>query len=601
MKFFDYIKKFLMFTIKETYSFFLKLGLFVLIFFLLSMSITTFISSKFKTSDKSKASAKNYNYVLFNPADVTEDKIIGKGLFGVQQKYNVSFTDILNSLENIKQNKNIKGIIIDLDHVQLSSSKTEEVLKKMEQLKASGKKIYAFGAYIENSNYNLASVANEIVMVPSSAAGLSLTGYHYSSLYYKGLLDKLGVTMEVIRIGDFKSYGENYTTNKISDGLKSELTRIFDNRYNNFVDNISKARKIDKNNLNNDILNGNITDITPFLARDRGLIDKLESFNNFTARLGITEKNIVDIYDYYQKNQVEIDNVKKGDGTIAVIYAEGTINYEESSNNDILISPNTIAKKIEKAMEIKNLKGIVLRVNSPGGSALASEIIYQSLSDIRTKTKIPIYVSMSETAASGGYYISMVGDKVFANKATITGSIGVVSMLPKLYEAQNKYGISANTISKGKYADAYDAFSPLSEDTKNKIISSMNATYAEFKSRVTKNRRMLDSELENYAQGKIWLGDEAKNIKLVDGIASLEETIQILAKDLNLGKNYSVENVYSEIDFENSLKFLSSFISEKIGLSSKLPIEVKIFDEYKLIEKNQNKPMYYLPYKLELY
>lgn len=601
MKFFDYIRKFLMFTIKETYSFFLKLGLFILIFFLFSVSVTTFFSSKLKVGDKAKPVSKNYSYVLFNPVNVTEDKLIGKGLFGTQKKYNVSFTDILNSLENIRHNKNIKGIIIDLDNVQLSSSKTEEVLKKMHQVKESGKKIYAFGSYIQNFNYSLASVADEIVMIPSASATVSLTGYHYSSLYYKGLLDKLGVTMEVIRIGDFKSYGENFTSDKISDGLKDELTRILDNRYNNFVDSVSQYRKIDRNNLNSSILNGDIANITPFTARDRGLIDKLESFGDFTARLGITEKNIADIYDYYEKNQSVIDNEKSSGPAIAVIYAEGAINYEESSANEILISPNTIAKKIEKAMEVKDLRGVVLRVNSPGGSALASEIIYQSLLSIRKKAKIPIYVSMSESAASGGYYISMAGEKVFANKATITGSIGVVSMIPKLYNAQNKYGISSNAISKGKFSDAYDAFSPISDDTRSRIVSSMNSTYNEFKSRVTQNRKISDSELENYAQGKIWLGDEAKNIRLVDGIASLEETVALLAGDLSLGKNYSVKNIYSEVNFEDSLKILSSFITEKIGLSAKLPVEVKIFDEYKMIEKNQNRPMYYLPYSIEMY
>ena len=210
---------------------------------------------------------------------------------------------------------------------------------------------------------------------------------------------------------------------------------------------------------------------------------------------------------------------------------------------------------------------------------------------------------MSETAASGGYYISMSGNKIFADNATITGSIGVVSMIPKFYNAQNKYGVKANSISKGKYSDMYNPFTPLTEESKSKISESMLSTYKEFKSRVSANRKLNDATLENYAQGKIWLGDEAKNIKLVDEIGGLEDTINAMAKDLKLEEGYRVENIYTEIDFQKTLKMLSSFILEKVSLTSqiqaRLPKSAKLFDEYKLIEDNQNKPMYYLPYKLE--
>ena len=258
-----------------------------------------------------------------------------------------------------------------------------------------------------------------------------------------------------------------------------------------------------------------------------------------------------------------------------------------------------MAEKLKELSKIKDLKGVVLRVNSPGGSALASEMIYQMI----LKITVPVYVSMSEVAASGGYYISMSGKKVFANDATITGSIGVVSMFPKFYNAQNKYGITSNSISKGKYTDTFDPFVPLSAESRNKIIESMNATYDEFKSRVSKNRNMTPQVLENYAQGKIWLGSEAKEINLVDDIATLDETIKILARDLNLGDNYRVENIYAKKDFKETLKLLSSYIFEKFQLTSQLetkfPGSSKIMDEYKLIEQNKNKPMYYLPYRIE--
>ena len=594
MKFSDFLKRFFLFTLKETYSFFLKLMLFFLIIFILGLSVTSIINSKIKSESKQKKS----DYVLFNVSQISEDKVLGASFFN--DKYSISYSDLLNSLDRIKDDRKVKGIIIDLDQTNLSSSKIEEISKKMEELKKNGKKIYAYGAYIENSNYTLASVANEIIMTPSASASLSLIGYQYSDLYLKNLLDKIGVNMEIVRIGSHKSYGENYTSNQMSPELKADLTRIFENRYNNFVSNIVKTRKINRDSINSDIVNGNTVNMSPFTARDKNLVDKLESYQDFMARLGITDKNISDIYDYYDNN-VKDTEIKGRNGTIAVIYAEGSIVYEDNGTQKNIISPNNISEKISKALEIKNLRGIVLRVNSGGGSALASEIIYQQFS----KVNVPIYVSMGDTAASGGYYISMVGSKVFADKATITGSIGVVSMIPKLYNAQNKFGVTSNSISKGKYADINDSFTPLSEESKAKISASMNETYNEFKSRVIKNRKINDDKLEEYAQGRIWLGDEAKNIHLVDDIASLDEVIKRMANDLNLGDSYGVSDIFVEEDFSQKLKALSAFVLEKFNIKSQIketiPESEKVFEDYELATKNVNKPLYYLPYSLKMY
>ena len=594
MKFLNFFKRFLIFTLKEIYSFFLKLSLFIFVIFIIGISTIAIFSSK----DKNEKMKKSYEYILFNVSDVTEDKIVGSNFLSDEK---LSYMDILNSLDDIKNNNQVKGVVIALDTINLSSAKIEELIKKFEELKANNKKIYAFGAYITNANYKLASIANEVVMVPSTSASLDLTGYHYSDLYYKGLFDKLGVNMEVVRIGNYKSYGENYTGNEMTPELRSELTRILENRYDKFVTEISKNRKIDKNVLNNDIVNGNNINLTPFAARDKNFVDKLEHFSDFTKRLNIREDNVADIYDYYEKRVEDGKIGNPRNGTIAVIYAEGSILYDPTDVTEGVITPDNILQKIEKAMKTKNLKGIVLRVNSGGGSALASEIIYQEL----TKLNIPIYVSMSDTTASGGYYISMAGNKVFANNATITGSIGVVSMLPKFNNAQNKYGVHSNSVSKGKYSEIYDSFEPLSEESRAKISQSMQETYKEFKSRVSKNRKIDENTLEGYAQGKIWLGDEAKNINLIDGIASLDEVIKIMAKDLNLRNNYAVESIYLEEDFSHKLKSLTRMVTEKFSLTTQLkkniPEAKKVFNEYDFAVQNQNKPLYYLTYKLNLY
>ena len=596
MKFTDFLKKALIFTLKEIYSFFLKISLFIFVIFTIGIFAIIIFNSKLKKDGESK---KSYEYILFNVSNIREDKVLGSDFLSEEKTF--SYMDVLNSLDNIKNDPGVKGVIIALDNIDLSSAKIEELSKKFEELKLNNKKIYAFGAYITNSNYKLASIADEVVMVPSTSASLDLTGYHYSDLYYRGLLDKIGVNMEVVRIGNFKSYGEEYVGNDMTPELRSELTRILENRYNKFITDVSKNRKIDKNILNNDIVNGNETNLTPFTARDKKLVDKLEHFSDFTKRLNIHEKNVANIFDYYEKMVKDERTGNPRNGTIAVIYAEGSILYDSSDITEGVITPDNILQKVEKAMRTKNLKGIVLRVNSGGGSALASEIIYQEL----VKLKIPIYVSMSDTTASGGYYISMAGNKVFANNATITGSIGVVSMLPKFYNAQDKYGFHSNSISKGRYSDINDNFAPLSEESRTKISQSMQETYKEFKSRVSKNRKLDENTLETYAQGKIWLGDEAKNINLIDGIASLDEVIKIMAKDLRLRNNYAVENIYLEEDFSQKLKSLANMITQKFSLSAQMkkniPQAKKVFDEYDFAVQNKNKPLYYLTYKLNLY
>ena len=580
MKFFDFIKSFFIFTIKEIYSFFLKLLLAIVVF---TIVFLIFAASMGKILEQKNTVNKNYEYVVFNPYDPTEDKLNNK-LF-VNSKYNVNFYKIVNSVDYIAQDPKVKGVIINLDQISLNSSQIEELIPKFEKIKKSGKKIYAYGSYIDNNKYSLAINASEISMVPSASADLSITGYHYSSLYYKNLFDKLGIDIKVIHIGDFKSYGENYTRTSISDELKGELTRIFDRRLDIFTENISKARKIDENKLSVDVMNGDSSFLTPFNARDRGFIDKLEYSGQLFQRLGITDENIIDIYDYADKMRVPEKKDK-----IAVIYAEGPIMYDENTGNNIAITPVSIAEKIKQLKKVNNLKGIVLRINSPGGSALSAELIYQMFSEM----PVPVYVSMGSTAASGGYYIAMAGDKIFADKSTITGSVGVVSTIPKIKKAADNLGIDSSSITRGKYSDLYDPFVDLSEESTERLRTSMQDTYKEFKSRVEKNRGIPADKLEEYAQGKVWLGDEAKEIGLVDQIGSLDDTIQAMAKDLKL-QNYSVEEIFVKEDYNKVLQRLSGYITAQVTLMD-IP---KVMNEIEFLKQNSAKPLYYLPYDIK--
>lgn len=599
MTFFDLLKKFLLYTLKEIYSFFLKISLFIL--FISIIFIGSF--SLYYNKNEKNLLKKDYSYVLFNVKDLQEDKYLENTLFtrlSESERYNVNFFEILSALNNIMENDKIEGIILNLDEISLSSTHREEFIEKFKNMKENGKKIFAISSYMDNSNYELASIADEVILFPTHSSGFSLTGYHYSNLYFKELFDKLGITMEVVRIGNYKSFGENYNSMTISDGLREEMTRILDNRFNNFTENISKNRNLVKNELESDILNGKLTNLSPFVARDKKFVDRLEYLEDFYERNSINKDEIVDIYDYYIANKSVIDRnleIADSDGTIAIIYAEGNIVYfsENDYNNSIQIDPDTMLSKLEKLKDIEDLKGVVLRVNSPGGSALASEMIYQMLS----KLNVPIYVSMGSTAASGGYYISMAGDKVFSNTSTITGSIGVVAMYPKFYNAQSKFGIKSNSISKGKYSEIYDSFTPLTEEAKEKIRESMSNTYIEFKSRVSQNRKIDMEKLEEYAQGRIWLGKEALEISLVDKNMTLEKTVEELAKDLKL-EEYEIRNIYIENNILDSFKSLGSYVMKDKNIFFGLKLnnfngEMPITNEVNFIKNHINKPLYYLP------
>ena len=581
------VKQFLIFTLKEIYSFFLKLFLFFALLALLIIIVSVAVVSKQKESINN-----NYSYIMLSPTNLTDDKLQTNLLKNAKQ--NISFRDLTIGIETAAKDQKIKGIIIDLDRVLLTSSNIEELTPKLEAFKKANKKIYAYGSYIDNQNYSLALNADEIIMVPSSSASISITGYHYSNLYMKKLFDNLGINFEVIHIGDYKSYGENYNKETMSDGLKSELTRILDTRLNTFTKSISQNRKLDLQTINTKLLNGDLALQTPFSARDNGLIDKLEYFGQFLSRIGAKENDIIDIYSYLS---IKTPLKERAKDKIAIIYAEGPITYLETSGGDIVITPENISQKLSELNKISNLKGVVLRVNSPGGSALGAEMIYKALSDIQ----VPIYVSMGSTAASGGYYISMAGDKIFADKSTITGSIGVVSILPKVNKGAEKYGVNSSSINKGKYSDVYDPFTPLDDDSRNKITQSMTETYKEFKSRVTTNRKISDAKLETLAQGRIWLGEEAKSNGLVDEIGSLDDTIKALAKTLNL-TSYEVIDVYSNESFNDLIsRFLGRF-GASISASASAPAEIiKVMDKYKFVEQNNGKPLYYLPYDISTF
>ncbi|TDT71826.1 protease-4 [Hypnocyclicus thermotrophus] len=478
-----------------------------------------------------------------------------------------SFYDAVRAIENAKMDNKIKGILINLTTINLPMVYMEEIGKELEEFKKYNKKIYAYGEIITNGNYFLASYADEIVMPPSHSTIVNLSGYYRVIGYYKNLFDKIGVKFDVLHIGDYKTYSEEYIRENMSKERKEELSRVLDYSLNYFVEQISKNRNIDKYKFYNNLINGKYVSKDSLIAKESKLIDGLEYYNQFLVKKGIN--NIISISKY---NKARIE--RKSKDKIAIIYADGNIDFETSYSNMNSITYSQMEEELKLAEEDKNIKGIVFRVNSPGGLALIAELITERYNN----TNKPIYVSIGRVAASGGYYISTVGKKIFINNSSITGSIGVVTRIFNVNELYDKLGIRLEEIKKGKYSDLYSLNNKLTEEERRIIIENQKNTYKEFKNRVEKSRKIDSESLEKIAQGKIWIGKEAVENGLVDGIATLNGTIKIMAKDLGLD-NYSIIEIYKKVEDNNLVSRFSKYIKVN-NIYDKLNEELKYIESY---------------------
>ena len=327
---------------------------------------------------------------------------------------------------------------------------------------------------------------------------------------------------------------------------KESIVRIYDKLHMYLINQIKKYRNID---INEEILNGK-TIFTNYLeAIDLGLIDGGSNFD----KLGIDySEDTIDFNNYVSK----LKNKKnKSKNEIAVIFAEGEIGPDKELNYEDML------EKIEKINDMKNVKGVLLRINSPGGSALESEKIYKELKNI----EVPIFISQSSVCASGGYYISTVSRKVYSNRSTITGSIGVVALYPTFDNVLDKIGINVENITNSNIGSIFDFSLPLTNDVKDRIIKSMKDVYLEFKSHVMNARIMTDSQLEPIAGGRIWLGEEAKSIGLVDRVGGFDEALKGLVEYLKL-EDYKVRYIFNEESIKEKLSsYRPSIISEKLS------------------------------------
>ena len=574
------LKKICLFVVAECFKALFRLLMFALVVYTVGKIIS--IETKKKPVDAG-------TYIELTLSDeIAESRVITP--FDIKKEIN--FYGILKNLEKAENDPRVEGLILKLDSVGLSRGQAEEFTAKIKEFKKSGKKIYAYAPSFTNQNYVIASATDKIIMPKTMGAMSEIKGYFMEVPYYKTLGDKIGVKMNVIHIGDYKSAGESYDRTEMSREHRENTERILNAVYENFVETVSENRKIEKNVLNEKILDGRFVLADPETMLRNNLIDEMDYYESFLVKNGITNK--ISLEEYISKLAVDPkpkkDKSEKEKDKIAVIYAEGTINYfEDSKKINEIITPEKIQKELAIAEKSDDIKGVVIRVNSPGGSALASDIIYNSIKNL---TK-PVYISMGGVAASGGYYISAAGDKIYADKETLTGSIGVITMIPNVSEFLKKAEINYSVISKGKYSDMGSLVRDLTEDEKDKIRASSLKVYEEFVDRVAEGRNMTREEVLKSAEGRVWLGEEAKEIGLVDEIGGIEKAVGDLALSLNL-KDYKVVESLKEEKIESVIKnYLPKYLMAQIIGDNKITEAVKKADM--ISEELLLKPVLYAP------
>ncbi|MDR2223234.1 MAG: signal peptide peptidase SppA [Flavobacteriaceae bacterium] len=485
---------------------------------------------------------------------------------------NDGVSDIIAALENAKTDDRIKGISILNNTSSLGIVQMREIRKKLDELKASGKFVVAYANEYTQGEYYLNSVADTIYMNPVGA--MDFKGLSSEILYLKGLQDKTGVHMEVIRHGKYKSAVEPFLQESMSDANREQVTVFLNSIWNTVVADIAKSRKISVDTLNT--IADNLDARTPKLALQHKLVDKVVYEDEYHAgirkKLGVDqskEYNKVSILDYTKDFRLNGKKPSSKD-EIAVIYAQGQINSGEGSVS--YIGEGSINRALRKARLNDKVKAIVLRVNSPGGSALTSDLIWREI-ELTKKVK-PVIVSMGDMAASGGYYISCNADRIFADPATITGSIGVFGMLPNFKEVATKYGVNAEVVSTHKNASAYSPFRNVDPKFKEVLTEGVESIYNTFVSRVATGRKMTFEQVDAIAQGRVWTGADAIKNGLVDELGGLDKAIAYAAKKVELD-SYRVSNYPEyEVDlrqmlsmyFGNSMvKTQDDILKEKIG------------------------------------
>ena len=468
--------------------------------------------------------------------------------------------DILSAIDKARDNSSINGIRLRTDFISAGWAQTRSIRNALNRFKESGKFIYAYGDLYTQKGYYLASVSDSIFLNPVGI--LEFKGLASEVLYYKDFQEEYGVKMEVIRHGKYKSAVEPYLENEMSADNRYQIKTLLNDIWETVREEIGEARNL-KSKTIDDIIN-NQRLVVPEDGVNETLIDALVYEDDFDESI----KTALEISSSQKTNLASIRQLNNASSTyntdikdrIAVVFARGPIIYGEGTEN--MIAQGVFVETLQELADDDWIKAVVLRVESPGGNALTSDLLWRAIENL--KSKKTVFVSMGNVAASGGYYIAAGADKIYADPLSITGSIGVFASLPNIHGMTKKLGINAQTVETHQNALGYSFFQPLSETFKQRTIKSIENTYNTFKQRVIDGRGLTSAEVESIAQGRVWSGKQAMNVGLVDHLGGLQDAIIAAAKAANI-ENYNIVNYPKfEEDLESVLSGALPSIESKL-------------------------------------
>ncbi len=543
--------------IKNVLATFVGIILFCMMSFFLLLIVGVVASAGSSSSGKSTKSNSIIKLDLENVSNDYGGSVYIED-FDYKETNNDGLINVLQAIDYAKGDDKIKGISIENNATGLGSTQRKAIVDKLAEFKKTGKFVVAYADYYSQGEYYLASVADTVYMNPMGS--IDFKGLASEILYMKDLQEKSGIHMEVIRHGKYKSAVEPFLQQTMSDENREQLTVLLNSIWESYVGDISKNRKIPVAKLND--IATNLDARNANLALQNKLIDKIayidQYHNGIKKALDIKyDDNIneIEILDYIKDVNLNIKKVSAKD-QIAVIFAQGEIQGGEGNVNTI--GEGSINRALKEARKNDKIKAVVLRVNSPGGSALTSDIIWREI-ELTKKVK-PVIVSMGDVAASGGYYIACNANRIFAEPGTITGSIGVFGMVPNLKKVADKFGVNAEAVKTHENATGYSVFEEMSPKYKQTLTESIEIIYDTFISRVAEGRKIDKAKVDEMAQGRVWTGTMAKQLGLVDELGSLDDAIAYAAK-LVKTDNYKV-SLYPEYEVE-----LADLFRKFLGMS----------------------------------
>jgi protease-4 len=519
-----------------------------------------------------------------------------QSLLGLEEEV-LGLPNILSAIKIAAENPKIQGIRLRSDFISSGWAQTHSIRKALKDFKSKDKFIYAYGDVFTQKGYFLASVADSIFLNPVGA--LEFKGLASEVLYYKDFQDKYGFKMEVVRHGKYKSAVEPFLENEMSAENKFQIHTLLNDIWSTLREEISISRDLLPETLDA-IVSSNKIAISQDAVSSK-LIDGLAYEDVFDEK--IKTRLGLDIDEKLKKVSINSVNSTKESydasikDRIAVVFAKGPILYGEGSES--IIAQGIFVETLEELSKDDWIKAVVLRVDSPGGSALTSELIWRTIEKLK-KSK-PVIVSMGNVAASGGYYIAAGADHIFADPLSITGSIGVFATLPNVKGFLDDIGIQAQSVETHPNALGYSPFQTLNKSYEKQMISGIENIYDIFKERVIQGRELSPEAVENLAQGRVWSGKQALKLGLIDDLGDLQDAITLAAKDLEIEDYNVIEYPKFEENLENMLKGITPSLEMKNPLKNLIPEQMML-----ILESNQSRgPSPYiqtlLPFELRIH